>query len=512
MGSSDLNLLQCCFKMIKRIILTNKDFLPNSQISEVYILLQENLYQADSVTEPLHCLNAMITQQLFKERLYDILDQVLAGVIKTRNSSIRNLSKNVLLNFVENSPMSKNLLEKFFLKLVNNITFEETEGREMVIEILHKFVLKFPIKLYEEHTNVMVLSLITGIVNENNFPLKQKMKTLAAQILLNCKYAELNKEIQNFIDYCENFLQSENDETKRAGIVLIDSLFSAGICDNRVKSKMAEIVKILKNVSHQIGEFYIGIKEEKELKMAMKDSPWKNILIRENGKEFLKNIKKSKEVTVDSLFVISTFINSGFLKLEEIEELVKGILELKNHPDEDIKLFVYDMMSHLLSVELLDGTMKRCLKDLLMMLFSSLKNDFFNCNAFLVKSGIFVHKIYRVFGGDIKAIRLNFLSALDRVSAKSLKFYKPENPVYKKIFGLINLILLQYSEEKVGGEEGDFVFDLEELEQILKIVLRFELNGNIEKEEDLNYGIEEVRLFFLIFSLKFFFEIFFEIF
>lgn len=174
MGSTDLNLLQCCFKMIKRIILTNRDFLPNSQITEIYILLEENLYPADWVTEPLHCLSAMITQKLFKDRLYDILDKVFAGVIKTRNDSIRSLSKGVLLNFVENAPMSKNLLEKFILKLVNNINFDETEGREVVIEILYKFVLKFPVNLYQEHINVMVLTLVTGIVNEINFPLKQK--------------------------------------------------------------------------------------------------------------------------------------------------------------------------------------------------------------------------------------------------------------------------------------------------------------------------------------------------
>lgn len=493
MGSSDLNLLQCCFKMMKRIILTNKDFLPNSQIKEIYILIEENLYPADWVTEPLHCLNAMITQKLFKERLYDILDKVFAGVIKTQNESVRNLSKSVLLNFVENSPMSKNLLEKFILKLVNNVNFDELEGREVVVEILHKFVLKFPINLYEEHVNVIQLALITGIVNENNFQLKQKMKIVVSQIFLNMNHFEMNKEIQNFIDYCNNFLENDNLETQRAGIILLDSLFTAGINDNRVKSKMKGVINILKGVSYQIGEFYNGINDEKDLKIAMKDSPWKNILITDSSKEFLVKIKKSKEVTVDSLFLISTFVNSGLLKLEEIEELVDIVLELKNHPDEDIKLFVYDMMSHLLSIELLDSVIKRKLKDILVMIFSALKNSFFKTEAFLIKSRIFVLKIYKIFGYENRAIRKNLLSALDTVSSKSLKFYKSGKPVYEKIFGLIDLILSSYYEEKQELKK-EFEFDPEELKILLGVVLRFELNGNISKVEKLNDHREEVRL------------------
>lgn len=493
MGSSDLNLLQCCFKMMKRIILTNRDFLPNSQISEVYILIEENLYRADWVTEPLHCLNAMITQQLFKERLYDILDKVFAGVIKTKNQSIRSLSKSVLLNFVENSPMSKNLLEKFFLKLVNNISFDEIEGRQVVIEILHKFVLKFPIKLYEDHINVMLLSIVTGIVNEINFPLKQKMKVLAAQILLNANHAELHKEVQNFIDFCSSFLENESNETRRAGIVLLDSLFSAGITDNRVRSKMANVVKILRDVSSQIGDFYTGIKDENELKIAMKDSAWKSIMIMDNGKEFLKQIKNTKDLAVDCLFVASTFINSGILKLEEVEQLVGGILEIKNHPDEDIRLFVYDMTSHLVSIPELKDTMKASLKHILMMVFSALKNSFFSTEAFLSKTQIFVRMIYNVFGDEVPGLRMNFLTALDKVSGKSLKYYKRSKPVYDKIFGLLSMILNEYSLRKVQMRQGEqFAIDSEELEQLLRTVLRFLLNGNVSKEEKFYEKIQEV--------------------
>jgi hypothetical protein len=180
LGASDVDLVQSCFKMMKRIILTNSEFLANSQISSVYELIQDNLYRGDTITEPLHCLNALISQKLFKDKLYDILDEVFSGMVKTFAPKIRQLSKNALENFIENAPMSENLLEKFVLKLVNNLNYEEPDGRFEVCDLLLKFVIKFPAKLFTEHIDVMLLGVTTAIVNEKNFSIKQKMKLLAS--------------------------------------------------------------------------------------------------------------------------------------------------------------------------------------------------------------------------------------------------------------------------------------------------------------------------------------------
>lgn len=57
---NDLNILQSCFKMVRRIIKSNRYFLAPSQITEVLNSIKENLYPADWVNEPLHCLNVRI--------------------------------------------------------------------------------------------------------------------------------------------------------------------------------------------------------------------------------------------------------------------------------------------------------------------------------------------------------------------------------------------------------------------------------------------------------------------
>lgn len=213
LGSSDVELVQACFKMMKRIVLTNNEFLANSQISNIYDLIQDNLYRGDTITEPLECLNALISQKMFKDKLYDILDEVFSGMVKTMAPKIRILSKQALENFIENAPMSENLLEKFVLKLVNNLNYEEPGGRFEVVDLLLKFVIKFPAKLFTEHIDVMLLGVVTAIVNEENFSIKQKMKLLASQLILNMTVEELTQKIEIFIKFSDQFLQSEDVNT-----------------------------------------------------------------------------------------------------------------------------------------------------------------------------------------------------------------------------------------------------------------------------------------------------------
>ena len=57
---NDLNILQTCFKMVRRILKSNRYFLAPSQMTEVIHSIRENLYPADWVNEPLLCLNVIL--------------------------------------------------------------------------------------------------------------------------------------------------------------------------------------------------------------------------------------------------------------------------------------------------------------------------------------------------------------------------------------------------------------------------------------------------------------------
>ena len=488
-GSNDLEIVQSCFKMMKKIVLTNNEFLANSQISSMYEMIQDNLYRGDQITEPLQCLNALISQKLFKDKLYDLLDDVFSGMVKTIAPKMRLLSKSVLENFIENAPMSENLLEKFLLKLINNLNYEAAEGRFEVVDLLLKFVLKFPAALFTQHVDVMLLGVVTAIVNEQNFSIKQKMKLLASQLILNMDSEDLTQKIDSYIKYSEQFLESEKVDTQRAGIVLIDSMFSAGLRDSRVKSKLKVVGQILEKVSEQIGEFYINVKEEKDLSEQMKTSAWRNIMVTDGASGYLIAMKNSKDLIVDCLFLASTFINSEELELDEVGSLVRSILEIKNHPDEDIRLLVTDMMCHLFSIQDFKDLLKENLKSLLMLIFSNLKAEEMKEEVFMNKSQLMVLVIFFEFGQQVGSLRVSFLAALDSVVIRALKYYKKKLIVYSKVVGLIELLLANCN--------GDV--DQQVLESVLGVLLKFQLNGNVSQDKDLMARVEVVSLCFYYF-------------
>lgn len=93
-------------------------------------------------------------------------------MIKSYQHNIRELCKTIIFNYIQNAPMSDTLIEKFILKLVNNISFEERAGREIVIDILEKVVEKFPIAAYQEQLELIVMGLATGLANETIFTIK----------------------------------------------------------------------------------------------------------------------------------------------------------------------------------------------------------------------------------------------------------------------------------------------------------------------------------------------------
>jgi hypothetical protein len=98
---------------------------------------------------------------------------------------------------------------------------------------------------------------------------------------------ELTQKIELFIKFSQQFLESDEVNTQRAGIVLLDSMYSAGLRDNRIKSKLSTISTIFQKISKLVGQFYTNIKQEKDLSESMKNVAWKNIAIMDGAKDYL---------------------------------------------------------------------------------------------------------------------------------------------------------------------------------------------------------------------------------
>jgi len=472
--------------MMKNIIYTNKDFLQKSQISEIYNLVSENLYLADWVTEPLHCLNALISEGLIKPKLYDIMDEVISNMIKSMDKQIQALCKLAVFNYVQNAPLSDQLVEKFLLKLINNFGYEDRQGRQAVIEVTSKIVERFPLRAYTEHIDMMIMGLATSIVNEGVFPLKQQMKSILSQILLKIQ-SQLPAKLEEHKEFMNRFLQDESDDTKRAGVVLAESMLLTMTPDKAVSDAIVLCTERLENIGQEIQKFYIEIKEEKELSDMMKNTPWKNIAVDENAKDVFVMVKGSKDLICDCLFAISTFTKQ--CHSEKYQDILlrigKAVFKIRHHPDEDIQLLVFDLIVLWCTLDHMRAAISSDVKSVIKSVLGAVKGDHLTVTNFVGKIEHILRIVYITLGEHAPDIRENCLSALDNIAAINLKFYKAGKPVYSKILGFLD-ILIKFSkhiDRKIYGEE---------MALLIQILLRFSLNGNFTQNKELDHLVNVV--------------------
>jgi U3 small nucleolar RNA-associated protein 20 len=141
---SDLELIQVCFKMIRKLIQSNRFSLKDSYITQVFGFIKEYIYPADWVTEPLNCLETLISVKLIKSDIYELIDKAFEIMLVSMDPGIINTSKRCILKFIENFPLTEELYEKYFWKLIKNIDFPEETGRKTIISIIELLVRKLP--------------------------------------------------------------------------------------------------------------------------------------------------------------------------------------------------------------------------------------------------------------------------------------------------------------------------------------------------------------------------------
>jgi U3 small nucleolar RNA-associated protein 20 len=172
---SDLELIQVCFKMIRKLIQSNRFSLKDSYITQVFGFIKEYIYPADWVTEPLNCLETLISVKLIKSDIYELIDKAFEIMLVSMDPGIINTSKRCILKFIENFPLTEELYEKYFWKLIKNIDFPEETGRKTIISIIELLVRKLPDDFLEKFIDLYYFSLVTRFINEEVPKLRVKI-------------------------------------------------------------------------------------------------------------------------------------------------------------------------------------------------------------------------------------------------------------------------------------------------------------------------------------------------
>ena len=162
------------------------------------------------------------------------------------------------------------------------------------------------------------------------------MKAILSQIFEKLDSEDMKSKLEEFKDYSAVFMTNENTSTKRAGLLMLECFIMAIPPDGKIHKNVENIVELIEGVGEDIKSFYEEIKDQKELQELMGKSAWKDIGLNKDPKEIFVRVKDQKELLVDSLLLLSTYSKMDTANQELLLRGVKGALNVRNHPDEDI--------------------------------------------------------------------------------------------------------------------------------------------------------------------------------
>ena len=137
----------------------------------------------------------MVSLKMMKAEIFELFDEVTGLMITCKNDSIRKLSKEIVLTFIQNYPLSEALLEKIVLRLLNNMEFGEHEGRRAVLNVLERLIDKLPIEVFTKQAEVMVIAFTARLVNEDVLEIKEYATQIFKSLME--KNHQLWTQIQN---------------------------------------------------------------------------------------------------------------------------------------------------------------------------------------------------------------------------------------------------------------------------------------------------------------------------
>lgn len=163
------DLVQSTFRLLSTIIRTRPDIeIREHQLITVLEMIKPDLEVPDRQNISFSLVRAILSRKYIVEIVYDVMDQVAKILVSSQSSQVRALSRAAYLQFLLEYPQGKQRLQKQWNHIIKNLQYEFESGRESVMELLHSILEKFPESIILEYSEVLFLSLVVNLVNDDS--------------------------------------------------------------------------------------------------------------------------------------------------------------------------------------------------------------------------------------------------------------------------------------------------------------------------------------------------------
>jgi hypothetical protein len=380
---------------------------------------------------------------MVKPEIYDIFEDVFGLMVTVRNDGIRKICKEIVLNFLQNFPLSEQLLERIMLRLINNLDFAEADGRLTVMSIFERLFDRLPIEAYKGQLDLIIMGFTARLVNEEVTVVAERCGQIFASLIF--KINE-DKEYQSILtkmfDNCSVWLRDENEGTKRAGVQLLKTLFWATGDFSKIEETLDDMVTSLNEICSDIETFWDNFKTDEDLKEILKENQWKDVMIDEDNADPdnpMAAVKETKTIVVDYLHFVDTVICHEKTKATVKSNLLGVLLRLSRHPDEEVQVIILNIVKKVMDKSDNKVVVKEHLKSLLIFLFALLKSRHLRDDICANTDACFT-ALFGWFIDEIPKLGNMILTALAKITFKYLRFSNKYMFVTNKCMSVVRAI------------------------------------------------------------------------
>lgn len=397
-------------------------------------------------------------------------------MVTVRSDGIRKICKEIVLNFIQNFPLSEQLLEKIFLRLVNNLDFAEPDGRLTVLNIFERLFDQLPIEAYKNQLDLIIMAFTARLVNEEVAKVsEQSSKIFSFLVKKVSEDSEHKGLLTKMFDNCGVWLRDENEGTKRAGVQLLKTLFWATGDYAKIEETVDDMVSSLNEICSDVETFWENFKTDDDLKEILKNNLWKDIMLDEENADTdnpMAAVKETKLIAVDYLGFVDTVIIHERTKPQVKSTLLGVLLRLSRHPDEEVQVMILKIVKKFMGIQANKGIVKEHLKSLLIFLFALLKSRHLREEISPNIDSCFTG-LYEWFKEDIPKLSSMILAAISKICFKYLRFNTKYMFVTNKCLSVVRVLTPQLKAP----------LPAEDLQHLTSIYVRLIEHGSVRNDK-----------------------------
>ncbi|GBB97092.1 hypothetical protein RclHR1_02910020 [Rhizophagus clarus] len=252
-NTTNSELVQACFKLLTVIIRDCKhvDF-KESQLTLLINLIRPDLEEPQRQGTTFSLIRAIVSRKFVVPEIYDLMQTVAEIMVTSQADSTRDLSRQLLLQFLLDYPQGRGRLKNQLNFLIKNLSYIFESGRQSVMEMLNLMFTKFNDDVLMEYAEMFFLSLAMSLVNDDSNKCREMAGALIKilldrmdEIRLRNVYVLLNKW----------FGQNDKRNLQRMAVQVYGLVIEA--FGDKFKKHIPELLDILEkalNISQQVSE------------------------------------------------------------------------------------------------------------------------------------------------------------------------------------------------------------------------------------------------------------------